>query len=157
MTRIVDLSRVVVEVDGPHHYSVEPAAFGSGGGGDLDDWFGGGGGLFNEDDATSSSSFAVDTTGGGLQTPGVGPEGDGLQRGGIAHTATVAGGRWPLGSTVLRNQLLRSWGWTVVTVPYHEWEKLVTGDDKKEYVGHRLLEIGVASPTVDEEEEDATD
>lgn len=114
-----DLSRIVVEVDGPHHYSKEPAVLGSGG--DLEDWFGGGrgggGGGGDGDDV-------------GVATPGIGIGGDGRE--------SLAGGRWPLGSTVLRNQLLHSWGWTVVTVPYHQWEQLVTAEDKMEYVGGLL-------------------
>ena len=62
--------------------------------------------------------------------PGVGPGGDGERAG---------GGPWPLGSTVLRNQLLRAWGWTVVTVAYHEWERAGTAEAKRAYVG-RLLD-----------------
>ena len=29
----------------------------------------------------------------------------------------------PLGGTILRNQLLSSWGWNVVTVSYRDWVK----------------------------------
>ena len=51
----------------------------------------------------------------------------------------AGGGPWPLGSTVLRNQLLRAWGWTVVTVTYLEWERAGTAEAKRAYVG-RLLD-----------------
>ena len=109
---------VVVEVDGPYHYSREPS-FGvlgaDGDDGGLEAWFSGG---------------SVVGEGAGDAPPGVGREGDGGWLDG--------GGRWPLGSTVLRNQLLRAWGVTVVTVTYHEWERLGTPQAKREHIAGLL-------------------
>jgi len=65
---------------------------GGGGGGEGDSEVDGGGG-----------EVVVGRAGSGAVVHGEGRE-------------VAGGGRWPLGSTVLRNQLLRSWGWTVVTV-----------------------------------------
>ena len=52
--------------------------------------------------------------------------------------AGVGGSRKPLGSTTLRNQLLRAWGFTVVTVSYHEWERAGTAEGKRRHVGELL-------------------
>ena len=108
---------VVVEVDGPYHYSREPSFGVLGTHGALEDWFSGG-------------SVAAEGAGAGEAPRGVGRAGDGGWRDG--------GGRWPLGSTVLRNQLLRAWGMTVVTVTYHEWERLGTPRAKREHIAELL-------------------
>ena len=57
-----------------------------------------------------------------------------------------------LGSTTLRNQLLRAWGFTVVTVSYHEWERAGTAEGKRRHVGE-LLERATRA----REEEELTD
>jgi hypothetical protein len=108
---------VVVEVDGPYHYSREPSFGVLGTHGALEDWFSGG-------------SVAAEGAGAGEAPRGVGRAGDGGWRDG--------GGRWPLGSTVLRNQLMRAWGMTVVTVTYHEWERLGTPRAKREHIAELL-------------------
>ena len=113
---------VVVEVDGPYHYSREPS-FGVFQTPDsvVEDWFSGGsvGG-----DLTERAGVPEDAP------RGVGRAGDGGWFDG--------GGRWPLGSTVLRNQLMRAWGMTVVTVTYHEWERLGTARAKREHIAGLL-------------------
>ena len=53
---------------------------------------------------------------------------------------------------MLRNQLLRAWGFTVVTVSYHEWERAGTAQGKRRHVGE-LLERATRA----REEEDWTD
>ena len=126
---------VAVEVDGPYHYSSEPSASVLAGLEDadagLDDWFAGADAT-GTDAETETGTDAETETGTDAETetmegpPGVGPGGDGERAG---------GGPWPLGSTVLRNQLLRAWGWTVVTVTYHEWERAGTAEAKRAYVG----------------------
>ena len=111
--------KVVVEVDGPYHYSREPSfgVFGANESGGLEDWFSGG-------------SVAEASASAGDAPRGVGRAGDGGWFDG--------GGRWPLGSTVLRNQLMRAWGLTVVTVTYHEWERLGTPRAKREHIAGLL-------------------
>ena len=115
--------RIVVEVDGPFHYSREPSRDTLGGDG-LEDWFSGGnggGGVNGDDDDCESPASAP---------KGVGRDGDGDHENG--------NGRWPLGSTVLRNQLLAAWGMRVVTVTYHEWERLGTRSAKETHVAGLL-------------------
>lgn len=48
------------------------------------------------------------------------------------------GGRWPLGSTALRNRLLRAWGMTVVSVTYYEWDRLGTPQAKRAHIAELL-------------------
>ena len=100
---------VVVEVDGPYHYSVAVREEGEG---EEDGGRGGGRGR------------------GGRRVRGV------VLRGGGGGGA--GGSRKPLGSTTLRNQLLRAWGFTVVTVSYHEWERAGTAEGKRRHVGELL-------------------
>jgi hypothetical protein len=113
------LDRVVIEVDGPCHYSVEPSDATDD---TLDDWFSGGGGGGDDDDDDDSEKDPIDADG---------KEG--------------AAGRWPLGSTVLRNQLLRSSGLEVVTVTYHEWDRMTTPEDQRAYL-RGLLERATEQP-----------
>ena len=108
---------VVVEVDGPYHYSIEPSFGVLGLDSVVEDWFSGG-------SVTETAGVPEDAP------RGVGRAGDGGWFDG--------GGRWPLGSTVLRNQLMRAWGMTVVTVTYHEWERLGTARAKREHIAGLL-------------------
>jgi hypothetical protein len=117
--RYPGLDRVVIEVDGPCHYSVEPSDATDD---TLDDWFSGGGGGGDDDDDDDSEKDPIDADG---------KEG--------------AAGRWPLGSTVLRNQLLRSSGLEVVTVTYHEWDRMTTPEDQRAYL-RGLLERATEQP-----------
>ena len=118
-------SRIVVEVDGPYHYSREPSVdiLSSDG---LEDWFSGGRGNKGTGSETYSDESVELESDKHKQPRGVGRLGDGNYADG--------GGRWPLGSTVLRNQLLRSWGMTVVTVSYYEWERLGTKGGKEGFI-----------------------
>jgi hypothetical protein len=112
---------VVVEVDGPYHYSREPSFGVFGADSVVEDWFSGG----------SVGGNLTERAGVPEDAPrGVGRAGDGGWFDG--------GGRWPLGSTVLRNQLMRAWGMTVVTVTYHEWERLGTARAKREHIAGLL-------------------
>ena len=105
-------TKIVVEVDGPYHFSVEPAAA-SDAGEELEDWFGGGGG--GETNALEKDRFGF---------------------GSVLR---------PLGGTILRNQLLSSWGWKVVTVSYRDWVKAdndTSGEAKREYLEGMLKRAG---------------
>ena len=54
----------------------------------------------------------------------------------------------PLGSTVLRDRLLRGLGYDLVTIPYYEWDDLHTFEDQVVYLQRRLsafLESDAAS------------
>lgn len=105
-------AKIVVEVDGPYHFSVEPSAA-SDAGEELEDWFGGGGG----------------------ETP------DALEKDRFGFGSVLR----PLGGTILRNQLLSSWGWNVVTVSYRDWVKAdndTSGGAKREYLKGLLDQAG---------------
>ena len=109
---IRDRAKIVVEVDGPYHFSVEPSAA-SDAGEELEDWFGGGGG----------------------ETP------DALEKDRFGFGSVLR----PLGGTILRNQLLSSWGWNVVTVSYRDWVKAdndTSGGAKREYLKGLLDQAG---------------
>ena len=105
-------AKIVVEVDGPYHFSVEPSAA-SDAGEELEDWFGGG----------------------GCETP------DALEKDRFGFGSVLR----PLGGTILRNQLLSSWGWNVVTVSYRDWVKAdndTSGGAKREYLKGLLDQAG---------------
>ncbi len=42
--------------------------------------------------------------------------------------------REPLGHTVFKRRLLHSMGWTVVSIPYWDWNNLDTDEDKRNYL-----------------------
>ena len=46
----------------------------------------------------------------------------------------AAGSLCELGQTVMRNNLLKSWGWRVVIVPYADWGDMLTIEEKASYL-----------------------
>ena len=51
------------------------------------------------------------------------------------HYSRDASGRLrELGQTVMRNNLLKSWGWRVVIVPYADWGDMLTIEEKASYL-----------------------
>ena len=49
----------------------------------------------------------------------------------------------PLGHTTLKARLLSQLGWTVINVPYFEWEKCRTMEEREEYIIDKLESAGV--------------
>ena len=54
------------------------------------------------------------------------------------YSVDADGVRRELGQTIVRNELLRSWGWKVCVVPYHEWSELIGDDEREEYLRAKL-------------------
>lgn len=52
----------------------------------------------------------------------------------------------PLGHTLLRRRLLTAMGWTVVSVPYFDWNRLQSGLDKAHYMARLLIQQGYELP-----------
>lgn len=55
------------------------------------------------------------------------------------YSIDAAGARHELGQTVVRDELLRSWGWRVCVVPYHDWSELVGDVERADYLRARIL------------------
>jgi very-short-patch-repair endonuclease len=54
------------------------------------------------------------------------------------YSYDALGRRRALGTTVMRDKLLESWGWRVRVIPYHEWADLLSSDEKRAYLRQLL-------------------
>jgi hypothetical protein len=52
--------------------------------------------------------------------------------------------RLPLGSTAIRRRLLEQSGWTVVSVPFFEWDPLASSKERQKYLTDKLKTSGVS-------------
>lgn len=50
----------------------------------------------------------------------------------------------PLGSTVLRNQLIAASGFRGLGIPFYDWERLKEDEERKKYLTARLAKWGIA-------------
>lgn len=54
------------------------------------------------------------------------------------YSYDALGRRRALGTTIMRDRLLESWGWRVRVIPYHEWADLLSSEEKRAYLRQLL-------------------